>query len=84
MPTCSPPRARECRPKALLNVRHGDNFHESLVLVRAWGDAYLMGFIAGRHHQREPCRQYLSVVLANLCNFAQEREREEDLLENGA
>jgi hypothetical protein len=43
-----------------------------------------MGFIAGRHHQREPCRQYLSVVLANLCNFAQEREREEDLLENGA
>jgi len=56
--------------------RHGDNFHESLVLVRAWGDAYPMGVIAGRHHQREPCRQYLSVVLANLCNFAQERERE--------
>ena len=64
--------------------RHGDNFHESLVLVRAWGDAYPMGVIAGRHHQREPCRQYLSVVLANLCNFAQEREREKDLLEKGA
>jgi hypothetical protein len=51
------------------------------VLGRAWADTYLVDVIAAAT-LRESCRQYLSVVLPNLCNFAQERE--EDFPGNGA
>ena len=51
---------------------HGANSHGCLVLGRAWADTYLIDVIAARHHQRGACRQYLSVVLPNLCNFAQQ------------
>ncbi len=43
----------------------------ALVLGRAWADTYLVDVIAAAT-PRESCRQYLSVVLPNLCNFAQQ------------
>ena len=79
--TRSPPPARDSWPNRCSMLWHGDNSHGCLVLGRAWADTYLIDVIAARHHQRGACRQYLSVVLPNLCNFAQERE--EDFLEMG-
>jgi hypothetical protein len=69
--TRSPPPARESWPNRCPMFWHGANSHGCLVLGRAWADTYLVDVIAAAT-LRESCRQYLSVVLPNLCNFAQQ------------
>jgi hypothetical protein len=70
MRTPPPTPLRESRPDFCPMFWHGDNSHGCLVLGRAWADTYLVEVIAAAT-LRESCRQYLSVVLPNLCNFAQ-------------